>query len=158
MLALAASPAVAGDTEYIHPWCGDVDVPAGETIVVRWGWAADTKELVDLFLVSGRYFFKMDRKPVGNTGQYWGPSLDMLIDLDGDGDNEWVAYWEYPLGALAVGETHEFFSFHLLRDRITDGLDLDGDGVDDMYGPGQARGAVSAPQPPWRCTVTAVSP
>ena len=157
VLLFAASPAVALEPVYIHPWCGDVDVPPGTPIVVRWGWVADTDELVDLFLDTGTYFFKVDRKPIRNTGQYWGPILNHG-DFDGDGDDDWVALWEYPLGTLEdVGETHKVFSLYLLRREITDGFDLvDGDGLPDMFGAGPLRGPVS--QPPWRCTVTAVQP
>jgi len=73
----------------------------------------------------------VDGVPLPDVMSHWGPVHEVL-DRDDDGDMDYRAFWQYPLGVLDPG-TYDIASEWTLSEAITDGLDLDGDGQPDEY-------------------------
>lgn len=62
---------------------------------------------------------------------HWG-EIEEYGDYDEDGDPEYMSNWRYPVGVLNSGE-HQVEAEFQLQWPITDGFDLDEDGVPDEY-------------------------
>jgi len=110
---------------------GEEWVPAGSSIILTVAWIADTPGLVDDYLASLNLTVSLDGEPLPNVVDHWGEVED-YGDLDGDGDMDYVSNWRYPVGVLSAGEHQVESDFHL-QWPITDGFDLDEDGVPDEY-------------------------
>jgi len=111
-------------------------VSLDDFVVIYWFWAAKTPELVQAFLNSVEFEVAVDGEAVANPEEFMGPVEEYEEgDYDGDGENDYSARWQYPLGELAPG-THTITLTLDFSTTITDGFDINGDGSPDEYGAG----------------------
>jgi len=110
---------------------GDEWVPTGTPIILATGWIVDQPEQVAAWLASLDLTVTLDGEPLSDVTDHWG-EVEEYGDLDGDGDTDYVSNWRYPVGVLSAGE-HQVEAEFQLQWPITDGFDLDEDGVPDEY-------------------------
>jgi len=110
---------------------GDAWVPTGTPIILTISWIADTPELVADYLASLDLTVTLDGAPLPDVMDHWS-EIEENGDFDEDGDTDYESRWRYPVGVLSVGE-HQVESEFRLRWPVTDGFDLDEDGVPDEY-------------------------
>jgi hypothetical protein len=112
----------------IYPFCNCRRTSYGDQpLEVRWRWSAKTPEYLDQFKIGTVLTATIDGVVVENPQQYWTPTTVTA--------NETEMYWSYPLPALEPGA--HLIEFVVWTDKkLTDGLDENGDGQLDTYGPG----------------------
>jgi hypothetical protein len=110
---------------------GDAWVPTSTPIILTIAWIADTPELVADYLASLDLTITLDSAPLPNVMDHWG-EIEEYGDYDEDGDTDYVSRWRYPVGVLSAGE-HQVESEFRLQWPVTDGFDLDEDGIPDEY-------------------------
>jgi hypothetical protein len=113
---------------FIYPFCNCHRTAYGDQpLEVRWRWGAKTPAYLDQFKAGTVLTVTVDDVPVENPQQYWTPSKTVAGDAE--------MFWSYPLPALAPGA--HLIEFTVWSDKkLTDGLDENGDGQLDTYGPG----------------------
>jgi serine/threonine protein kinase len=112
----------------IYPFCNCRRTTYGQQPAeVRWRWAAKSPEYLDQFKAGTVLTATIDGVPIENPPQYWTPPV--VIEDDAE------MFWVYPLPALEPGA--HLIEYSVWSDRkLTDGLDENGDGQLDTYGPG----------------------
>lgn len=115
----------------------DAWVPLDTPIVLTIAWVADTLELMADYLAALDLTVILDGEPLPGVMNHWS-EIEEYGDVDEDGDTDYESRWRYPVGVLSAGE-HQVESEFRLQWPITDGFDLDDDGVPDEYS-GVARG------------------
>jgi serine/threonine protein kinase len=112
----------------IYPFCNCRRTTYGQQPAeVRWRWAAKSPEYLDQFASGTVLTATIDGAAIENPQQYWTPPAVV------EGDAE--MFWIYPLPALEPGA--HLIEYQVWSDRkLTDGLDENGDGQPDTYGPG----------------------
>lgn len=110
---------------------GEKWIPAGTPIILTIAWIADTPAFVADFLSSLDLTVTLDGDPLSDVMDYWG-EIEEWGDYDEDGDIDYTSRWRYPVGVLSAG-THEVDSEFHLQWPVTDGFDLNGDGIPDEY-------------------------
>jgi hypothetical protein len=110
---------------------GDAWVPTGTPIILTIAWIADTPELVADYLASLDLTITLDGEPLPGVMDYWS-EIEENGDFDEDGDTDYESRWRYPVGVLSAGE-HQVESEFRLQWTVTDGFDLDEDGIPDVY-------------------------
>jgi len=73
----------------------------------------------------------VDGEPLSDVPDHWS-APEPCGDFDEDGETDYVTRWAYPVKDLDDGE-HTVDAHFSLAYPITDGFDLDGDGVLDEY-------------------------
>ena len=109
----------------------EVQVTAFQSFVIYIGWIADSEKLVDDYLQSIDIQVYVDGRRVTNTVGMWG-EIEQYVDIDNDGDVDYLANWVCLLGELSPG-TYIITANVVYGFSITDGLDSDGDGVEDQF-------------------------
>ena len=112
----------------IYPFCNCRRTAYGDQpLEVRWRWGAKTPEYLDQFKAGTTLTITVDGVPIEKPQQYWTP-----ITVAAD---EAEMFWSYQLPALEPGA--HLIEYAVWSDRkLTDGLDENGDGQLDTYGPG----------------------
>jgi hypothetical protein len=112
----------------IYPFCNCRRTAFGDQpLEVRWRWEAKTPDYLDRFKSGTVLTVTVDAVPVENPLQYWTPTA---IESD-----QAEAFWSYRLPALEPGA--HLIEYAVWSDQqLTDGLDGNGDGQLDTYGPG----------------------
>jgi hypothetical protein len=112
----------------IYPFCNCRRAAYGDQpLEVRWRWDAMTPAYLDQFKAGTTLTATVDGVPVENPQQYWTPPQTTSGEAE--------MFWNYPLPALEAGA--HVIEFVVWSDtKLTDGLDENGDGQLDTYGPG----------------------
>jgi|GEM_PF-755935 len=113
---------------FLYPFCNCRRTAFGDQPVeVRWSWAAKTPAYLDQWKADTVLTVTVDGVPVVNPRQYWTPATVVAGDAE--------MFWIYPMPALEPGA--HLIEFVVWSDKkLTDGLDENGDGQLDTYGPG----------------------
>ncbi|KAF0110441.1 MAG: forkhead-associated protein [Chloroflexi bacterium] len=106
----------------LSPSYAEVDQP----IVLKWAWGATTEAYRQDYISAASFSVQID-------GQFADVSSAWLTLSYESG--QYVARWRLPPRILSVG-THQLISAVTLSRQITDGLDSNGDGNLDTFGPG----------------------
>jgi hypothetical protein len=109
----------------------EASVAADTPVELTIGWLCNSQEQVANFLASMDLSGSLDGQPLQDLNQYWGEILP-TESAYGDEGEDFVSHWLYPLGVLSPG-THVVEVRAVLNWPVTDGFDLDGDGVPDEY-------------------------
>lgn len=115
LLLIPSTAALAkNEPVYVSPFGGDFTVTSRDQVVIRYGWVACSKGLVNDYIDSVNHLFFLDgeliRKAQAQDKSYWSaPNEYELDDIPSsiclwDVDKVWVAYWEYSLGRLEPGD------------------------------------------------------
>jgi len=130
-----------GEPAYIFPFGSrEYTVSSKDDVVIRYGWSACSKGLVNDYIDATSRTFYFDGMLISNAQihdrSYWGMPYERE---SGTGspclwsvDKDWVAYWEYDLGKLRPGD-HTLDLEHTYAFSIIDGGDYDGDGAVDVF-------------------------
>lgn len=110
---------------------GDASVPTSTPIILTIAWIADTPELVADYLAALDLTVTLDGAPLPDVMDYWS-EIEEDGDYDEDGDTDYESRWRYPVGVLSAGE-HQVESEFRLQWPVTDGFDLDENGILDEY-------------------------
>jgi tRNA A-37 threonylcarbamoyl transferase component Bud32 len=112
----------------IYPFCNCRRAAYGDQpLEVRWRWGARTPAYLDQFRAGTILTATVDGVPVENPQQYWAPPKATSGEAE--------MFWNYPLPTLEPGA--HVIEFVVRSDKqLTDGLDENGDGQLDTYGPG----------------------
>jgi hypothetical protein len=112
----------------IYPFCNCRRTAYGDQpLELRWRWRAQTPGYLDQFKAGTILSATVDGVPVENPLQYW--------TLPNVSAGEAEMFWSYALPALEPGA--HVIEFTVWSDqKLTDGLDENGDGQLDTYGPG----------------------
>jgi serine/threonine protein kinase len=112
----------------LYPFCNCRRTAYGDQpLEVRWRWGAQTPEYLDQFKAGTTLTVTVDGAPVENPQQYWTPPQVSAGEAE--------MFWSYPLPTLEPGA--HVVEFTVWSDKqLTDGLDENGDGQLDTYGPG----------------------
>jgi hypothetical protein len=127
-LELSRSPAQPVDVS-LHD--EQACIPSGSAVRLTTQWYVDTVAYAEDYLDSLELSVLVDGAALSQVADYWG-ATEACGDLDEDGDTDYVVRWAYPIGSLADG-AHTVESYFSLAYPITDGFDLDEDGVPDVY-------------------------
>ncbi len=112
----------------IYPFCNCRRTVYGDQpLEVRWRWGAKTPSYLDQFKTGTVLTVTLDGVPVENPQQYWTPPQAVPSEAE--------MFWIYHLPRLEPGA--HVIEFVVRSDKkLTDGLDENGDGQLDTYGPG----------------------
>jgi hypothetical protein len=112
----------------IYPFCNCRRTAYGDQpLEVRWRWGAQTPAYLDQFKASTTLTVTVDGVQVENPQQYWTPPKTSAGEAE--------IFWIYPLPKLEPGS--HVIEFVVWSDKkLSDGLDENGDGQLDTYGPG----------------------
>jgi hypothetical protein len=112
----------------VYPFCNCRRTAYGaQPLEVRWSWAAKTSGYLDQWKAGTVLTVTVDGVPVKSPAQYWSPPTVA--------DGEAEMFWSYLPPALEPGA--HLIEYAVWSDRkLTDGLDENGDGQPDTYGPG----------------------
>ncbi len=122
-----------GDKLFVPPGCdyfgiGPFHGQAGQSIVLTQGWEAASRELIDDYLSSVIQVVSFDGRLISTYSAYRGePFYNEATDT-------WRVFWSFDMGPVAAG-THVTEWRQMFNRPISDGLDGDGDGQPDTYGP-----------------------
>jgi len=105
-------------------------VPAGVLPTLRWAWIATSKMYTLDFINASKTTITIDGMTFSDLEEYWGA----VIYSEEDGC--YISLWISEVPTLAAGENLVEFSLSLDR-AVTDGYDVNGDGKEDQYGPGE---------------------
>lgn len=106
-------------------------VAPGTPVELTIGWLCNSQEQVADFLASMDLSGSLDGQPLLDLNDYWGDILS-IEGAYGDDEEDFVSYWVYPLGVLSPG-THIAEVRAILNWAVTDGFDIDANGVPDEY-------------------------
>ena len=112
----------------VYPFCNcRREVLMGQPLEVKWRWGAKSIEYLNQFKAGTTMTVTLDGKLITQPQIYWSKAQAA--------DNEAEMFWAYDPPALNAGS--HVFEFVVHSDKaITDGLDDNGDGRLDTFGPG----------------------
>jgi hypothetical protein len=126
-----------GETVYVNLNIAPdpVNVNADDYIVLRHGWMACTRDLVQAYLsamYAEVYINDVLISAMDGKNKYWAPITHYegnLVQYRIAGNQRTASFvdWQYPLGTLTPGE-YEVHFYYQLDHPVVDGADLDGDG------------------------------
>ena len=141
LLVPFATAFAKGEPIYISPFGGEYTVSSKDEIVVRYGWAACSKGLVNDFIDSSTHSVFLNSILTTQTSQKNISNWSLpTSNISGEGclwdvTNGWSASWQYSLGKLDPG-TYELVVHRTLDFAVIDGYDINGDGtVYSFYNP-----------------------
>lgn len=112
----------------IYPFCNcRREAVHGQPLTLAWTWTARTPELLAGLQAGSTLTVTLDGQPIADPSQYWGPTQTAGSTVQ--------SRWAYPLPALSPG-SHLIEFYVSSATELTDGLDGNGDGRPDTYGPG----------------------
>jgi hypothetical protein len=106
-------------------------VPSGSPVRLTTHWYAATAALAQDYLDALDLTVEVDGESLSEVPDHWS-AAEPCGDFDEDGETDYVTRWAYPVKDLDDGE-HTVDAHFSLAHPITDGFDLDGDGVPDEY-------------------------
>jgi serine/threonine protein kinase len=112
----------------VYPFCNCRRTAYGsQPVEVRWRWAAKSPEYLDQFRSGTVLTVTVDGAPLPDPQQYWTTSAATAGEAE--------MFWSYLLPEMEPGA--HLIEYSVWTDRkLTDGLDANGDGQPDTYGPG----------------------
>ncbi len=118
---------------YVPPGCdyfgiGPFFGRTGQSIILTQGWEAASRDLVDDYLSSVIQIVSFDGRLISTYSAY---ASEIFFD---ETRGTWRIFWSFNMGPVAAGEHYIEWSMMFNR-QITDGLDGNGDGQPDTYGP-----------------------
>ncbi len=121
------------DTLYLPPGCeyfgiGPFRGRVGQSVVLTQGWEAASPELIEEYLASVIQIVSFDGRLVSTYNAYRG---EVFFN---EPTGTWRVFWSFDMGPIAAGE-HVTELTQMFSRPITDGLDANGDGQPDQYGP-----------------------
>lgn len=112
----------------LYPFCNcRREAVVGQPLEVRWRWGAKSMDLLSQFRAGTTLSVTLDGRPLVRPQQDW--SNPQVVD------NEAEMFWVYELPPLSPGSHVIEFVVHSDKE-VTDGLDDNGDGKVDTFGPG----------------------
>ncbi len=115
-------------TAVIYPFCNcRREVLASQPLEVKWRWGAKSIELLNQFKANTVMTVTLDGTPIDQPQSFWNKPQGT--------DSEAEMFWSYNLPVLSAGSHLLEFVVHSDKE-ITDGLDDNGDGRPDTFGPG----------------------
>jgi hypothetical protein len=109
----------------------NAEVEPGTPIELNIGWLCSAPEHVADFLASVALTGSLDGQPLQDMDDYWGEIVPTEGPAGYDGEF-YISNWFYPLGVLSPG-THIAEVRAILNWAVTDGFDIDANGVPDEY-------------------------
>lgn len=103
-------------------------MPADQPVLLHLGWLASSRSQANLFVDLAEITLKVNGQEYVGFQEYWEPVLPY--------SNGYGVDWNLPLVELSPG-LHRIDYVIKLKEQITDGFDLDGNGKLDQYGPGE---------------------
>ncbi len=118
---------------YVPPGCDHFGIGpfygrTGQSIILTQGWEAATRELVDEYLSSVIQIVSFNGRLISTYSAY---RSEVFYNEPTD---TWRVFWSFDMGPVAAGE-HTTEWTQMFNRQITDGLDNNGDGQPDQYGP-----------------------
>ncbi len=112
----------------VYPFCNCRRTAYGnQPLEMQWRWGAKTPAYLEQFKAGATLTVTVDGAPLENPAQYWMPPKAASGEAE--------MFWNYPLPAFEPGV--HVIEFVVWSDKkLTDGLDENGDGQLDTYGPG----------------------
>jgi hypothetical protein len=112
----------------IYPFCNCRRAAYGDQpLEVRWRWGAKTPAYLDQFKSGTVLTVTVNGVPVENPQQYWAAPQAAADEAE--------MFWSYPLPSLESG-AHAIEFIVWTDKKLSDGLDENGDGQLDTFGPG----------------------
>ncbi len=112
----------------IYPFCNCRRTTFGDQpLELRWRWRARTPTYLEQFKQNTVITATIDGAPIADPQQYWTPPTMTA--------NEAEMFWIYPVPQLEPGAHLIDYTVHTDQ-KLSDGLDENGDGQQDTYGPG----------------------
>lgn len=142
----ASAPTVVGLNGCFYSNGGSDTVPGGATVVVRAGFAAKTRGLMEDFLHDVTTTASLNGVPIANPDLLWtSPSPDTT-------DPYWSSWQFYPVGILSAGQSVTLTLNWTLSHPYWDGVTLNPDGSHGASGPGV--NVWTGTTAPATCTIT----
>ena len=120
---------------YISPFGSEYTVSSKDELVVRYGWVACSKGLVNDFIDSSTHSVFLDGVLTTQTNQKTTSNWVVPYKVEGGGEgclwdvaDGWRSDWEYSLGKLNPG-TYQLVVYRTLDFAVIDGYDINGDGT-----------------------------
>ncbi|MBN2471664.1 MAG: SH3 domain-containing protein [Anaerolineae bacterium] len=132
-LPVIAVAAPQSDRLYVPPGCDQFGIgpffgKTGQSVILTQGWEAASRELVDEYISSVIQIVSFDGRLVSTYSAY---RTDVFYNEPTD---TWRVFWSFDMGPVAAGQ-HTTEWTQMFNRQITDGLDHNGDGQPDQYGP-----------------------
>lgn len=129
---IALEPAQSAEL-YVPPGCDLFNIGpfygrTGQSIILTQGWEAATRELVDDYLASVIQIVSFDGRLISTYSAY---KTEVFYNETTD---TWRVFWSFNMGPVAAGQHYTEWT-QMFNRQITDGLDNNGDGQPDQYGP-----------------------
>lgn len=133
LLPVIAVEATVSEFLYVPPGCDYFDIgpfigQVGQSLVLTQGWEAATRELVDDYLANVIQIVSFDGRLISTYSAY---KTDVFYNEPTD---TWRVFWSFDMGPVAAGQHYTEWT-QMFNRQITDGLDMNGDGQPDQYGP-----------------------
>ncbi len=118
---------------YVPPGCNYFGIGpflghSGQSIILTQGWEAASEELIKDYLNNVIQVVSFDGRLISTYNAY---RSDIFFDQM---RGTWRVFWSFDMGPVAIGE-HTTEWTQMFSQQITDGLDANGDGQMDTYGP-----------------------
>lgn len=135
-------PSAQDDRLFVPPGCdyfgiGPFYGHVGQSIVLTQGWEAATRALIDDYLSNVIQIVSFDGRLISTYSAYRGEPFYH------EATGTWRVFWSFDMGPVAAG-THVIEWSQMFNRPVSDGLDNNGDGQPDTYGPDMAT---------YRCTL-----
>lgn len=134
----ALLPVIAVETAiseflYVPPGCDYFNIgpfigQVGQSLVLTQGWEAATRELVDDYLSNVIQIVSFDGRLISTYSAY---KTEIFYN---EATDTWRVFWSFDMGPVAAGQHYTEWT-QMFNSQITDGLDSDGNGQPDQYGP-----------------------
>jgi serine/threonine protein kinase len=112
----------------LYPFCNcRREVMVGQPLEVRWRWSAKTIDFLNQFKAGTTLTVTLDGQPLAKPQQYWSQPQQV--------DDAQEMFWVYDLPPLNAG-SHVVQYVVSSNKKLTDGMDENGDGQLDTFGPG----------------------
>lgn len=121
------------DAVIVPPGCdyfniGPFFATSEQSIILVQGWEAATRDLVEQYVDDVIQVVSFDGRLISTYAAY---RQEITAN---DARGTWQVFWVFDMGPVAAGE-HRIEWTQMFNGAITDGLDADGDGQPDSYGP-----------------------
>jgi hypothetical protein len=119
--------------QYVPPGCdyfgiGPFRGYSSQSIILTQGWEAASRELIDEYLNNVVQIVSFDGRLISTYSSY---RSEVFYN---EPTGTWRVFWSFNMGPVAAGE-HITEWTQMFSQQITDGLDSNGDGQPDRYGP-----------------------
>jgi len=131
--ALPVVEAPISDEVIVPPGCEYFNIgpfygSAGQSVVLVQGWEAASRELVQEYMDNVVQIVTFDGRIISTYAAY---ASEITFN---EARGTWQVFWRFDMGPVSVGE-HRTEWTQMFNRAISDGLDANGDGQMDTYGP-----------------------